>query len=86
MSESLSREQLLDYIKKQKLKIKKLESKTSELSGELEALRNKKVNGSTSQDKSRSEDERVSTLEAEVNAKKMDMMEMQASHEKKISC
>ena len=43
MSEGLSREQLLDYIKKQKLKIKKLETKNAELVVELDKVQSKEA-------------------------------------------
>lgn len=89
MSDSLSREQLLDYIKKQKLKIKKLELKTSELATEVETLKftspteHVAIEGNNNDEL---EDcfEKISALEEDLAAKNKELKDLQNSTKNRI--
>ena len=83
MSESLSREQLLDYIKKQKLKIKKLEAKSTELTSQLECAKETKQTEESSSQYSKHSDEleecydKICGLEEELEAKNREHKDLQ---------
>jgi chromosome segregation ATPase len=89
MSDSLSREQLLDYIKKQKLKIKKLEAKSTELSSELESFKTAKQVESTPSEANNTDEledcfEKISSLEEELEAKSKELKTLQNSTKNRI--
>ena len=89
MSESLSREQLLDYIKKQKLKIKKLEGKNAELIAQADvvSLATTSTVAVTSDANSDELDEcleKIGILEDSLEAKNKELRDFQNSTKNKI--
>ena len=90
----MSREQLLDYIKKQKLKIKKLEAKSTDLSSQLETIHsavtkqtesNETVSVVNNNDDELEECfEKISTLEDALETKSKELKDLQNSTKNRI--
>lgn len=92
MSDSLSREQLLDYIKKQKLKIKKLETKNAELLTEVDTVKSSNPsNPNSSENNGLTSDEldechhKISELEEDLEAKNKKLREVQSTSKNRIN-